>query len=36
MIVLDVLKLLVSIAAAFLVGRLVAKLHLPSILGWLV
>ena len=36
MIVLDVLKLLVSIAAAFLVGRLVAKLHLPSILGWLI
>ena len=25
-----------SIAAAFLVGRLVAKLHLPSILGWLI
>lgn len=36
MIVLDLLKLLISIAAAFLVGRLVAKLHLPSILGWLI
>ena len=36
MVALDVLKLLVSIAVAFLVGRLVAKLRLPSILGWLI
>lgn len=34
--VLDVLRLLASIAVALLAGRLVAKLKLPSILGWLI
>lgn len=31
-----ILRLLVSIVLAFLVGKLVAKLKLPSILGWLI
>ena len=34
-VLLDVLKLLAAVALAFFVGRLVAKLKLPSILGWL-
>lgn len=34
-VLLDVLKLLAAVAPAFFVGRLVAKLKLPSILGWL-
>ena len=33
---LDILKLLGVIVLAFLVGKLVAKIKLPSILGWLI
>lgn len=33
---LDMLRLLLSIGIAFLAGKLIAKLHLPSILGWLI
>ena len=33
---LDIVRLFVSIAIAFICGKLVAKLKLPSILGWLV
>ena len=33
---LDVLRLLVSILIAFLAGNLIAKGKLPSILGWLI
>ena len=33
---LDVLRLLASIAIAFLAGKLIARLRLPSILGWLI
>ena len=32
----DVCRLLLSIAIAFFAGKLIAKLHLPSILGWLI
>ena len=32
----DILRLLITIAAALLVGKLVAKLKLPAILGWLI
>lgn len=32
----DILKLLVSIGIAFLVGKAVSKIKLPAILGWLV
>lgn len=32
----DVFRLLLSIAIAFLGGKAIAKLHLPSILGWLI
>lgn len=35
-IVLGILRLLLTAGAAYLVGRLVAKLHLPAILGWLI
>ncbi|MFR6023368.1 MAG: cation:proton antiporter [Oscillospiraceae bacterium] len=35
-IVLEILRLLLTVAIAYLVGRLVAKLHLPAILGWLI
>lgn len=35
-IVLEILRLLLTAAIAYLVGRLVAKLHLPAILGWLI
>lgn len=35
-ILLQVLRLLATIAVAFCVGKLVAKLHLPAILGWLI
>lgn len=31
-----ILRLLIAVVAAFLVGKLVAKLKLPSILGWLI
>ncbi len=33
---LDILKLLLSIVIAFLAGKLISKLKLPSILGWLI
>ncbi len=36
MFVLDVLRLLLAIGIAYLAGRLVAKLKLPAILGWLI
>ena len=36
MVLLDVCRLLLAIAAAFLAGKLVSKLRLPSILGWLI
>jgi len=36
MIVLQVLRLAISILIAFLAGKLIAKLRLPSILGWLI
>lgn len=32
----DILRLLFSIAIAFLAGKLISKLKLPSILGWLI
>lgn len=32
----DVLRLLFSVALAFLAGKLISKLKLPSILGWLI
>lgn len=32
----DVLRLLLSVALAFLAGKLISKLKLPSILGWLI
>lgn len=35
-IILEILRLLLTAAIAYLVGRLVAKLHLPAILGWLI
>lgn len=31
----NVLRLLLSIGIAFFVGKLISKLKLPSILGWL-
>ena len=36
MALLDVVRLLAAIALAFVAGKLVAKLNLPSILGWLI
>lgn len=36
MVLLDVVRLLAAAAAAFLAGKLVSKLRLPSILGWLI
>lgn len=36
MVLLDVVRLLAAIALAFVAGKLVAKLNLPSILGWLI
>lgn len=36
MVWLDGLRLLVAVAAAYVVGRLVARMKLPAILGWLV
>ena len=36
MVLLDVCRLLLAIAAAFLAGKFVSKLRLPSILGWLI
>ena len=36
MVLLDVVRLLAAIALAFVPGKLVAKLNLPSILGWLI
>ena len=35
-ILLDLLRLLVSILIAFLAGKLISKLKLPAILGWLI
>ncbi len=35
-ILLDVIRLLVSVGAAFVVGKLISKLKLPAILGWLI
>ena len=32
----ELLRLLIAIVIAFLVGKLVAKTKLPSILGWLI
>lgn len=34
--IVDIVKLLITIVIAFFVGKLVAKLKLPSILGWLI
>ena len=36
MLLLDIGRLLLAIVIAFVCGRLVAKLKLPSILGWLI
>ena len=36
MLLLDIVRLLLAIAIAFVCGKLVAKLKLPSILGWLI
>lgn len=36
MLLLDMGKLILAIAVAFLIGKLVSKLKLPSILGWLI
>lgn len=36
MILLSVLKVLVAVILAFLAGKLISKLRLPSILGWLI
>ena len=33
---LSILRLLATVAIAFLVGKLVSKIKLPSILGWLI
>lgn len=35
-IVMDILRLLVTVMFAFLAGKLISKLKLPSILGWLI
>ena len=35
MVFLDVLKLIFAVFVAFLFGKLVSKLKLPAILGWL-
>ena len=32
----DILKWLAAIAIAFVVGKLISKLRLPAILGWLI
>ena len=36
MITLDILRLLLTIAIAYLAGKLISKLKLPAILGWLI
>lgn len=36
MFLVDVLRLLVAMAAAFLLGKVAARLGLPAILGWLI
>ena len=36
MVAMDILRLLVAAAIAFVAGKLIAKLKLPSILGWLI
>ena len=36
MIILDIVRLLVAIALAFVAGKLISKLRLPAILGWLI
>ena len=35
-VIMEILRLLLAMVAAYLVGRLAAKLRLPAILGWLV
>lgn len=32
----DILRLLAALAGAFLLGRLMTKIHMPAILGWLI
>jgi len=32
----DILRLLAALTGAFLLGRLMAKIHMPAILGWLI
>lgn len=32
----DILRLLAVLTGAFLLGRLMAKIHMPAILGWLI
>ena len=36
MVILDVLKLILVVIIAFFVGKLVSKIKLPAILGWLI
>ena len=36
MFLVDVLRLLAAMAAAFLLGKVAARLGLPAILGWLI
>ena len=36
MIILDIVRLLVAIALALVAGKLISKLRLPAILGWLI
>ena len=35
-VMMDIIRLLVTIMFAFLAGKLISKLKLPSILGWLI
>ena len=32
----DILRLLAALVGAFLLGRLMTKIHMPAILGWLI
>ena len=32
----DILRLLAALTGAFLLGRLMTKIHMPAILGWLI
>lgn len=36
MVMLDVLRLLIAVIVAFFAGKLISRLRLPSILGWLI